>query len=71
LNNLGAYFEHVGKSDRALESYRSAAAVLSNIELNKEERRVIQGILQNLTRVCRSADMPEYRRYERLQEMAD
>jgi hypothetical protein len=69
LNNLGAYFEHVGKPEYALQSYRSAAAVLGTAKLSSEERLVIQGILENLSRVCRKADMPEYRRYERLQAM--
>jgi tetratricopeptide (TPR) repeat protein len=69
LNNLGAYFEHVGKPDLALESYRTAASVLGAAKLENEERRVIQGILENLARICRKADMPEYRRYERLQAM--
>jgi tetratricopeptide (TPR) repeat protein len=69
LNNLGAYFEHVGKPEHALQSYRSAAAVLGTTKLSPQERRVIQGILQNLARVCRKADMPEYQRYERLQSM--
>ncbi len=69
LNNLGAYFEHVGKPELALESYRTAASVLGAAKLENEERRVIQGILENLARVCRKADMPEYRRYERLQAM--
>jgi tetratricopeptide (TPR) repeat protein len=69
LNNLGAYFEYVGKPDRALESYRSAAAVLGTAKLSSEEQRVIHGILENLARVCRKSDMPEHRRYERLQAM--
>jgi len=69
LNNLGAYIEHVGKPEHALQSYRSAAAVLGAAPVSAEERRVIQGILVNLARVCRKADMPEYRRYERLQAM--
>jgi tetratricopeptide (TPR) repeat protein len=71
LNNLGAYFEHIGKPELALESYRTAASVLGAAKLENEERRVIQGILENLARVCRKADMPEYRRYERLQAMVE
>jgi tetratricopeptide (TPR) repeat protein len=69
LNNLGAYFEHTGRPEYALQSYRSAAAVLAATGVDAEERRVILGILENLARVCRSASMPEYRRYERLQAM--
>ncbi len=69
LNNLGAYFEHEGKPELALESYRTAASVFAKSKLEADERRVIHGILENLTRLCRKADMPEYRRYERLQAM--
>jgi tetratricopeptide (TPR) repeat protein len=69
LNNLGAYFEYAGKPVEAMQSYRSAAAVLGSAALNPEERRVIQGILENLARLCRNANMPEYKRYERLQAM--
>jgi tetratricopeptide (TPR) repeat protein len=69
LNNLGAYFEHEAKSELALEHYRSAAAVLGSTQLAPEQRQVILGILNNLARVCRKADMPEYLRYERMQTM--
>ena len=69
LNNIGAYFEHEGKPELALEHYRTAASALHRGRPSQDERRVIEAILNNLTRVCRAANMPEYRRYERLQAM--
>jgi hypothetical protein len=69
LNNIGAYFEHEKQPDRAVEYYRAAAAALGTGRLEPEERRVAVRIFENLTRVCRASNMPEYRRYERLQAM--
>ncbi len=69
LNNLGAYFEHEGKPELAMEHYRAAASVFASATLTPDETRVIRAILENLARLCRKADMPEYRRYERLQAM--
>jgi tetratricopeptide (TPR) repeat protein len=69
LNNVGAYFEHEQKPELALENYRLAAGVFAAEKPTAEEGRVIQGILENLARVCRNARMPEHRRYERLQAM--
>ena len=69
LNNLGAYFEHAGKADLALEHYRAAAGVFGDSKLSREDSLVIRGILENLARLCRKADMAEYQRYERLQAM--
>lgn len=69
LNNVGAYFEHEQKPELALENYRLAAGVFAVEKPSAEESRVIQGILENLARVCRNAKMPEHRRYERLQAM--
>ena len=71
LNNIGAYFEHSGKPELALENYRSAAGVFSTGRLEPEEKLVIAAVLENLARVCRDAGMPEHRRYERLQTIVN
>jgi hypothetical protein len=69
LNNIGAYFEHAGKAELALEHYRAAAGVFGDAKLSREDSLVIRGILANMTRLCRKTDMAEYQRYERLQAM--
>ena len=71
LNNLGAYFEHIGRPELALEHYRAAVVALEAPQLDADQRRVLRAVFQNMARVCRNADMAESIRYERLQAMLE
>ncbi len=67
VNNIGAYFEHVGKYDLALAYYRKALS--QSVEGKEETRELVLPILRNLARATGKGNMPEAGRYARMVEL--
>jgi len=66
INNIGAYFEHVGKYEVAIEYYRKA---LNQASGRSETRSLVLPVLRNLARAAMKGAMPESRRYARMVEI--